>query len=87
MEAAEATQRGVTMQTRLSMCAVSPETHSLLPLEKSRYGEREREQTQGGGREQWCLKACWGLRGCLPSLGLEGKNGGYSGQAEFSSFT
>lgn len=47
MEAAEATQRGVTMQTRPPVCAVSPETHRPLRPQQSRCGEQERDCPRG----------------------------------------
>lgn len=87
-EAAEAAQRGVAMQTRLSMCAVSPETQGALQLQKLAVGAgggpaRPRVQA---GRSGVC--GAVGAQG-LSSLSGSGRkdwvNGGHSEQAEFSS--
>lgn len=59
------------MQTRLSVCAVSPETHSPLQPQQSHCGEQERDQLEGGEGKQWFLCGCWGPRGLSSFSGLE----------------
>lgn len=77
-EAAEAAQRGVAMQTRLSMCAVSPETQGALQLQKLAVGASE-GPAWGCRREEVVSVWLWGLRGCPSSPALEGKTGSMVG--------